>query len=144
MKAKDVARLSALRAILSATTNAAKTATPIRTDTQLVALLRKTAKANQEAVEEARAAGRQDIVDKEEAQIRILEEYAAQSGVQTVAGDELRSLVQAVVSEVAATGVDKAKQTGEAMKKLNAKGGPLDGKDVDRAEVAKLVKELTA
>ncbi|OAA59561.1 hypothetical protein SPI_05759 [Niveomyces insectorum RCEF 264] len=87
MKAKDAPRLTVLRTILAATLNASKTAQPIRTDAQLVALLRKTARASQEAAAEFRGADRADLAEKEEAQIRVLEEYAQASGLASVSSD---------------------------------------------------------
>lgn len=145
MKAKDTARLGVLRSVFAATTNASKTNAPIKTDVQIVALLRKFARSSQDAVDEARAAGREDLVEKEETQIKILNDYAAESGVQSIGEEELRGIIQACVSEAAADGVtDKNRQSGEVMKKLMMKGGPLDGKDVDKSSVAKLVKEIVA
>ncbi len=81
MKARDAARLTVLRSILASTLNASKTAKPIQTDAQLVALLRKTASSSQEALDEFRSAGRDDLADKESAQIKVLEEYVSGSGL---------------------------------------------------------------
>jgi uncharacterized protein YqeY len=142
MRAKDAPRLAVLRSVLSATLNASKTASPIRTDQQLVALLRKQAKQQRESVNEFRSAGREDLVEKEESQIKVLEEYAESSGVQTVSGEELRGIVEALKTELAAEDLTGNKALGEAMKRLFAPGGPLEGKDVEKAEVAVMVKEV--
>ncbi|KAK7734937.1 hypothetical protein SLS53_007714 [Cytospora paraplurivora] len=143
MRAKDAARLSVLRGVLSATNNAAKTPSPITTDVQLVQLLRKTARGNQEAAEEARAAGREDLIEKEETQIKIIDEYIAASGLQTLGKEEARALVEKIVAEVKSEGVDEKRLSGEVMKRLMAKGGPLEGKEVNRNELAQIAKELT-
>ncbi|KAK2613732.1 hypothetical protein N8I77_000624 [Diaporthe amygdali] len=143
MRAKDAARLSVLRTILSATNNAAKTSSPIKTDVQLVQLLRKTARGNQEAAEEARKAGREDLIAKEEAQVKIIDEYIAESGVQTLGKDELRAIVEKIVLEAKNEGVDEKRLSGEVMKRVVAKDGPLEGKEVNRNEVAQIAKELT-
>ncbi|CCC08196.1 hypothetical protein SMACR_01744 [Sordaria macrospora] len=140
MRAKDAPRLAVLRAVLAAVLNASKTSQPIETDAQLVALLRKTSRATQEAADQFRAAGRGDLVEKEESQIRVLEEYIAGSGVQSVDEAELKDMVLAVQSELAAEGVDA--KMGEVMKKLLGPGGRLDGKDVEKTTVAKIVKEV--
>ncbi|KAK8128317.1 Aspartyl/glutamyl-tRNA amidotransferase subunit B-related protein [Apiospora sp. TS-2023a] len=145
MRAKDAARLAVLRSILSATLNASKTATPISTDAQLVALLRKTARASRDAAAEFQDAGRADLVEKEQAQIDILDEYAAGSGVQEVGADELRTIVAGVVTAMTSEGGETAggkAQMGNVMKKLLAPGGPLEGKDVEKSELAKIVKEV--
>ncbi|KAK7927954.1 hypothetical protein PG985_004952 [Apiospora marii] len=145
MRAKDAPRLAVLRSVLAATLNASKTASPIATDAQLVALLRKTARASRDAAAEFQDAGRADLVDKEQAQIAILEEYAAGSGVQEVGADELRTIVAGVVTAMTSEGAETAggkAQMGNVMKKLLAPGGPLEGKDVEKSELAKIVKEV--
>lgn len=141
MKAKDTARLSVLRSVISTTLNASKSATPISTNVQLVALLRKQIRSSQEAAAEFSDAGRQDLVEKEEAQIRVLQEYADGSGIVAVGEAELRSIVETVKAELAAEGITGKAATGEAMKRLLATGGPLDGKDVEKTEVVRIVKE---
>jgi uncharacterized protein YqeY len=144
MRAKDTARLAVLRSILAATLNASKTASPIQTDAQVVALLRKTARTQQEAAKEFCDVGRQDLVEKEEAQIRVLNEYVAGSGVESISDDSLKALVQTPLGQLAAEGVAAKLQVGEAMKRLMSTGGPLEGKDVSKGDVAKTVRELSA
>ncbi|KAF7548591.1 hypothetical protein G7Z17_g6963 [Cylindrodendrum hubeiense] len=141
MRAKDAPRLAVLRAILSANLNASKTASPIRTDIQLVALIRKIQKSSADAVTEAKTAGREDLVQKEEGQIKVLEEYVAGSGVQTLGEAELKALVQEAVEASKAAGINLKSIMGDVMKRLS---GALEGKDVDKKEIAKMVKELTA
>ncbi len=143
MKNKDKARLAVLRSVLAATLNASKTAQPINTDAKLVALLRKTARSSQEAVDEFRGAGRGDLAEKEEEQIQILEGYAQDSGIVSLSTEELQATVEAVLAELAAENGAKAK-AGDAMKRLLAPGGPLDGKDFNKGDVAKMVKALTS
>jgi uncharacterized protein YqeY len=144
MKAKDAARLTVLRSVLAATLNASKTATPIRTDTQLVGLLRKTARASRDAADEFRQAGRADLAEKEESQIQILDEYCAGSGVQSLSDADLQQIVHGVLGQLKAEGIESKSAMGEAMKRLLQPGGPLDGKDIDKAAVTKLVKETVA
>ncbi|KAF4973849.1 hypothetical protein FZEAL_9195 [Fusarium zealandicum] len=141
MRAKDTPRLSVLRSILSANLNASKTSTPIKTDVQLVALIRKIQKGASDASAEAKAAGRDDLVQKEEEQIKVLNEYAANSGVQSLGEAELKALVQDAVEASKAAGVQAKAILGDVMKRL---AGALEGKDVDRKELAKMVKELTS
>ncbi|ATY67075.1 Aspartyl glutamyl-tRNA amidotransferase subunit [Cordyceps militaris] len=141
MRAKDTDRLSVLRGILAAHLNASKTATPIKTDAQLVALLRKMAAGNAEAAAEARAAGRADLADKEAAQGAVLHEYVQGSGVATLGAAELGALVESTVAEVRTAGAEGKSLFGDVMKKLSAK---LEGKDVDRKTLADLVKKLVS
>ncbi|KAK9422471.1 putative Yqey-like protein-domain-containing protein [Seiridium unicorne] len=142
MRAKDAARLTVLRSILSATLNASKTANPISTDAQLVALLRKTARASQDASAEFKGAGRDDLVEKEQAQINILNEYVSGSGVQVVNEDELRTVVAGVVTALTSEGAQGKAKFGDVMKQLLVPSGPLDGKTVEKSELAKIVKEV--
>lgn len=139
MRAKDTPRLSVLRAILAANLNASKTAAPIRTDVQLVALIRKIQKGAMDAAAEAKAAGRDDLVQKEQLQIDVLEEYVAGSGVQTLGEAELKALVQGAVDASKAAGVQAKAIIGDVMKRLS---GALEGKDVDKKELSKMVKDL--
>ena len=140
MKAKDKPRLSVLRSVLAATLNASKTASPIATDAQLVRLLRKTIRTSKEAIVEFRDAGREDLVEKEEAQVRVLEEYAFASGVDSVDDAQLRDIVQKVVAETAAEG--EKPTVGPLMKKLLAPDGPLANKEFDKASLGSIAKEI--
>ncbi|KAI0196067.1 Yqey-like protein-domain-containing protein [Xylaria flabelliformis] len=139
MRAKDAARLSVLRAALSATLNASKTSSPITTDAALVALLRKQGRGCAEARDEFAAAGRDDLAAKEEAQITVLDEYMAGSGVEELSTDQIRTIVGGVVA-----GLGEKSKLGDVMKTLLAPGGPLDGKNVEKAELARIVKEVTS
>ncbi|KAI1491367.1 GatB/YqeY domain-containing protein [Biscogniauxia mediterranea] len=144
MRAKDAPRLAVLRSILAATLNASKTSAPVVTDAQVVALLRRARRAADEAAAEARGASRPDLVEREEAQARVLDEYVAGSGVEELTPEALRAVVAEVVA-AAKEGKegDAAKvRVGDVMKALLAPGGPLDGKDVEKGELAKVVKEV--
>ncbi|TVY31656.1 Altered inheritance of mitochondria protein 41, mitochondrial, partial [Lachnellula cervina] len=85
MQNKDANRLSVLRALLSQTLNASKTSSPINTDMQMLALLRKSSAQSRAASEEFKKNGREDLASKEEDQIKVLEEYA---GDVSVVGEE--------------------------------------------------------
>ncbi|KAL7894526.1 Yqey-like domain-containing protein [Trichoderma sp. SZMC 28014] len=141
MRAKDAPRLSVLRSIMSANLNASKTSSPIRTDVQLVALIRKLQKSAQDAVADAKAAGRDDLVDKENQQISILDEYVAGSGVQSLGEAEIKALINDAVEAAKGAGAAGKSLMGDVMKRVNA---ALEGKDVDKKSVAALVKELTS
>jgi len=140
MKEKDTARLNVLRTLLAEVTNAAKTSNPIKSDMQLLSLLRKRAAAAKTASEEFKSAGRQDLVEKEGQQARIMEEYAG--GVETMSAESITEAVTKTVEEVKAAAAGKAVQMGDVLKKLLAPGGNLEGKPVEKSEVAKIVKEL--
>ncbi|EMC93236.1 hypothetical protein BAUCODRAFT_26560 [Baudoinia panamericana UAMH 10762] len=139
MQEKDKPRLNVLRNVLAEVTNAAKTNSPIKTDMQLLSLLRKRAAAAKTASEEFKSAGRQDLVEQEEKQAEIMEEYAG--SVQTMGMEQIKEAVSGVVEEMKAAASGKAVNMGDVLKKLLAPGGSLDGKAVERSEVARMVKE---
>ncbi|KAM3067422.1 hypothetical protein ACMFMG_011571 [Clarireedia jacksonii] len=137
MQNKDSNRLSVLRSLLSQTLNASKTSSPINTDMQMLALIRKSANAGRAASEEFRGQGREDLAEKEEMQVKIMEEYA--SGVETMGEEEIRSTIKTLVDSMKAEGAKM--QMGDVLKRLFAPE-VLGEKNVDKGEVAKLVKQV--
>lgn len=137
MKAKDTNRLNVLRTLLAEVANSAKTSNPIKSDLQLLSILRKRAAAAKNAGDEAKAAGRDDLVEKEQQQAAVLEEYAG--SVETLSEDQIREAVIAVVDGVQG---DSKSNMGQVLKKVIGPGGSLEGKPVDRAEVARIVKQV--
>ncbi|KAK4181868.1 Yqey-like protein-domain-containing protein [Triangularia setosa] len=137
MRAKDTNRLTVLRAVMAATLNASKTDKPIKTDVQLVDLLRKMARKSQDAVAEFKAAGREDLIEKEKIQQRIIEEYTAQSSVKEISKEEIRDLITKVAQELIASGTTDAK----ALK--GAVTARVMGKELKDAAVAVEKKEIT-
>lgn len=139
MKAKDTNRLNVLRSLLAEVTNSAKTSSPIKSDMQLLALLRKRSAAAKTAGEEFKAAGRDDLVEKEEAQAAVIEEYAGT--VETMSEDDIKTAVTKVVEEIKAVAQGKTNM-GDVLKKVLGPGGSLEGKPVDRSSVARVVKQV--
>ena len=138
MLMKGSSRLNVLRGILAETTNASKTSTPFKTDIQLLSLLKKRAAASRAAAQEFGAARRNDLKDKEEAQVAVLEEYASQ--VRTVGTHEMMEAIVKVVEEMRTNGVSI--NTGSVLKAVLGAGGALEGKPVEKAEVARIVKGM--
>ena len=134
MRAKDAPRLAVLRALLAQTLNASKTSSPILTDMNMLSLIRKNSAASKTAVEEFVAAGRQDLADKENEQLKVYEEYMA--GVEIMGEEEVSKVVGEVVQAI-----EGAKKQGEVMKQVLAK---MEGKNVDKGLVARVVKEVLA
>lgn len=141
MRAKDAPRLAVLRAVMAANVNASKTSSPIRTDVQLVHLMRSIVKVHEDAIAEAKAANREDLVDKETGQIQVLQGYLEGSGVQTMTEEQIKETVQSAITAAKEAGVAGKALVGDVMKRIK---GALEGKDVDRKAVANLVKELTS
>ena len=126
--------------MISETNNAAKTASPIQTDIQLLSLIRKRAGAAKDAAEEFAAADRPDLKEKEDEQIAILEEYAGQ--IKTLTVEEVEAVIAQQIATIKEAG--NKLDVGQVLKALFAPGGPLDGKPADRKEVAALVKKAVA
>jgi len=139
MQAKDTDRLNVLRALLADITNASKTDKPVQTNPQFVSLLRKRLAAAERAVDEFKAGGRQDLVEKEEGQIGVLKSYLSDATADAISPDELEEVVTQTIEELKAQG--KA-TVGEIMNRLLAHGGKLVGRGADGKEVGKLVRQL--
>jgi len=133
-------RLNVLRALITEITNASKTSSPIQTDLQLLSVIRKKTAQAKEAGQQFAEANRPDLKEQEDAQIAVLEEYAAQ--VETMGVDQIREAVSQVISQLKGEG--KKADIGSVLKTLFAPGGVLDGKPAEKAEVAKIAKEMVA
>src|SRR6202007_2552079 len=79
MKAKDAARTSTLRMVKAAITNREKEVGEALTDDDVMKLLRSQLKQRRDTVEQYEKASRQDLVDKETAEIAVIEEYLPQA-----------------------------------------------------------------
>jgi len=136
MKSKDTARLNVLKGLLADITNASKTATPAKTDMQIVSLLRKRSTASKAAAEEFKAAKRDDLVEKEEEQVRILDTYAGEVAV--VSEEEIKASLKELKTKMDKEGskVDK----GSLIRKLIGPGGKYDGQNIEAKTVARLVQ----
>jgi uncharacterized protein YqeY len=91
-------------------------------------------KQRRDSIEQFRNAGRTDLVDKESAELAILERYAPPP----VSADDLEQAVDAAIRETGATG---AKDMGRVMKAVMAAlaGRTVDGKAVNELVRKKLV-----
>ncbi|KAI9798746.1 MAG: hypothetical protein M1833_004576 [Piccolia ochrophora] len=138
LKARDTNRLNILRALLADSTNAAKSSKPVTTDLHVLALLKKRAAASRSASAEFGAANRGDLQETEDQQRGVLEEYMA--GVETVGAEEVRRVVVEVVDGLKKEGGKFG--VGEVIGRVVGKGGVLEDKNVDRGEVARVVKEV--
>ena len=140
MKAKDTNRLNVLRGLLADTTNLDKTSNPIRTDLQVLALLRKRAAAARSAADEFAMAQRDDLKQKEEAQAMVLEEYAGE--VDTVGAEEIEKGVRETIERLRAAG--EKLDIGGLRKAILGEGGALHGRPVEVKELVKRVQAALA
>lgn len=99
MRARDTQTRDALRYALAAVKNQEiERRGPLSAEDEL-AVLRRLTKQLTEAVEQARAGGRESLAEQESAQLRIIERYLPAA----MNEDEVRALVDSVVSELGAT-----------------------------------------
>jgi len=131
MKAKDQARLSPLRMAKAALMNGEVSKGRALEEAEAQQVLASLIKQRRDSIEQFGAAGRQDLVDKETAEIGVLEKYAPPSA-------SAAELEQAVVAAIAETGATTPKDMGRVMKAVM---GALAGKSVDGKAVNELVKK---
>ncbi len=133
MIAKDSLKLGALRMLQAAIKNREidMRPNPITPD-EILAVIKKLVKQRKESIEQFQTAGRQDLVDQEAAELKVLEVYLpAQMG---------REQIEALVVEViAALGAKTVKDMGPVMKEVIARsGGAADNKVVSEVIKSKL------
>jgi uncharacterized protein len=126
-----------LRAILSDATNASKGPSPIKTDIQVLALLRKRMAGSKAASEEFAQARRDDLKAEQDAEIAVMDEYASQ--VDTFGEEEISNAIEQAFETLKGTAKTNA---GTVLKELLRPGGTLDGKPVEKSKVAKMVDEM--
>lgn len=91
-------------------------------DPDEMAVLTRAVKSRRDSVVSYREAGRQDLVDKEEAQIQVIERYLPKQLSEEEAAEVLRGLVEEL-------GISSKKDLGRLMKEVMARHrGQIDGK----------------
>jgi len=133
MKAQDANRTSTLRMVKAAMMNRQIEKGSELDDDEMQKLLRSLVKQRRDSIEQYEKAGRQELVDKEKAEIDVIETYLPQAASQ----DEI---LQAVAAAIAETGATSMKDMGKVMKAAQAAlaGKNADGKLVSEAVKAKL------
>ena len=125
MKAKDGNRVSVLRFLLSSIRNREIEKKDVLTDDEVLAEITSSAKRRRESVEAFKEGEREDLVEKEEAELAILQEYLPEQ----LSPDEIKVVVREVIEEVDAT---SAGDIGKVMKELMPRlRGKADGKLVN-------------
>ena len=135
MKAKDAARVDALRMAKAALKNKEIDKRAPLDDAEAAKVLQGLVKQREDSIEQFKKAARQDLVQKEEGELAILRAY-----LPAEASDA--EIAAAVDKAVAETGATSAKDMGKVMKAalaaLQALGKPADGKKVNEAVKKKL------
>jgi uncharacterized protein YqeY len=129
MRAKDKVRLRTLRSLRSALKNKEidqrqDGAEIVLSEQDQLAVLRKQVSQREDSIEQYEAAGRDDLVQKEQEELAVLEEYMPAP----LSDEELRSRLESIVEEVGASSMaDMGPVMGRAMGELR---GRVDGNRV--------------
>ena len=134
MKAKDVARTSTLRMLKAAMVNREIEKGGEVDDEELSKLLRSQVKQRRDSIEQYQKAGRQDLAEKETAEIAVIEGYLPQAA-------SAEEIEQAVAAAIAETGATSMKEMGAVMKAAMVL---LAGKNPDGRTVSETVKKKLA
>jgi uncharacterized protein len=134
MKAKDELRLSVLRMIKSALQLKEVEKKRPLDGPESIQLLQTLAKQRKESIEQFSKGGRQDLVDKETNELKILESYLPAGASQ----EEMDAAIDKAINEVGATTI---KQMGSVVK---AAKEHLTGKAVDGKTLSDRVRERLA
>src|SRR5688572_31740226 len=131
MKAKDAARLSALRMLKAAIMNKGMVEKGRDlNDAEVLQVVASLVKQRRDSIDQFAKAGRTDLVEKETGEIAILEHYLPPA----VSADEIDA---AVAEAIADTGASSPKDMGKVMKAVMPK---LSGKNVDGRTVNEAVR----
>ena len=130
MKAKDPLRLSALRMLKAAIMNKSVEKGRDLDDGEVLQVVASLVKQRRDSIEQFSKGGRTDLVEKETAEIAVLDQYLPPA----VSPDELDAAVAAAIAE---TGATSPKDMGKVMKAVMPR---LAGKNVDGRTVNETVR----
>ena len=131
MKARDAGRLSALRMAKAALMNGEVSKGRPLEEAEAQGVLASLIKQRRDSIEQFTAGGRQDLVDKETADLAVLERYAPPAA----SAAEIEQAVDAAITETGAAG---PKDMGRVMKAVM---GALAGKSADGKMVNEIVRK---
>jgi uncharacterized protein len=131
MKARDAGTLSALRMVKAALMNGEVAKGRPLEEPEAQQVLASLIKQRRDSIDQFKAAGRTDLVEKETGELAILERYAPPP----VSAQDLEQAVDAAITE---TGATSAKDMGRVMKAVM---GALAGRTVDGKTVNELVRK---
>ena len=130
MRAKDAPRLLTIRGLLAALKQKEVDERVVLTDTDVIAIIDKLIKQRKDSIAQFSTAGRTDLVDKETAELKVLEGYLPQR----LSADEIAAEVAQIVNGLGASG------PGDMGKVMGAVKAQLAGK-ADMGQVSAAVKQ---
>ena len=131
MRTNDEVRKRTVRMVLAAIKQIEVDKRTEVDDMAVIGLIQKEIKNRREALEEAQKANRPDLVENNEAEIKILEVFLPQ----TMPAEELRAIVQAAISEAGAASIS---DMGKVMKIVMGKVAGRAPNDM----ISQMVREL--
>jgi hypothetical protein len=134
MRRKDQAVLAPLRMLKAALMNREVEKKRPLDETESLQVVNSLVKQRRDSVEQFKAGGRQDLVDKEEAEVAFLQRYLP------AAADEaaIQAAIEAAITETGAAG---PRDMGKVMKAVTAR---LAGQTVDGRALSEVVKKRLA
>ncbi len=133
MRQGDELGRSTLRLVMAAIKNAEIEKRRELEEGELLAIIAKEAKQRHESIDQFERGGRQDLVDREEAELQILLAYLPEQ----LSREEIEAQARQIIEEVGAT---SPAQMGQVMRQLM----PLMQGKADGKLVSQVVKELLA
>lgn len=133
MRTKDAARLLTIRGLLAAVKQREIDERITLDDAGVLAAIEKLVKQRKDSISQFAAAGRTDLVDKESAELKVLEGYLPQR----LSAEEIATEIASIVAELGASGpADMGKVMGAAKTRLAGKA--------DMGQVSAAVKQALA
>jgi uncharacterized protein YqeY len=131
-KAKDKIRLSALRMIKTSLHNREIDLKRDLTEAEFLQILASMVKQRRDSIEQFEKGGRTDLVEKEQAELKVVQEFMPQQ----FSEEEIMQAIEKAIQEVGAQG---PKDMGKVMKALMPViSGKADGKEVSEKVKARL------
>ena len=132
MRARDEAKMSTLRLVLTAIKKREKEARSLLEDQEVVSVITSQIKQRRESIEQYRKAGREDLAQTEENELHILQGYMPEQ----VSEEEISKTLDEIIAEVGAVSM---KDMGKVMKAAMAKlAGKAEGGAINAMVKAKL------
>lgn len=129
MRNKDASTLGTLRLLQAAIKQKEIDDRITLDDAGIVTVLQKMLKQRQDSIEAFRQANRQDLLDKEEMEVKVLNQYMPQQ----LSNDEITEIIEAAITNTSASGMqDMGKVMGIVKEKIAGRA--------NMAEVSQIIK----
>jgi uncharacterized protein YqeY len=134
MRSKDALKLGVLRMMKAAVMNKKVEKMKDLDEPEVLAVFNSLVKQRKDSIDQFRKGGREELAQKEEAEIKVIESYLPAGASEA----DIRRAIQEAIEETSAASM---KDMGKVMKATQAR---LAGKTVDGARVSQMVKEKLA